>query len=497
MKALWYKIRTFKLITLISVLLLSCLEDTFEPAEFGSIDGRVIESTNGDALIGVEIKTSPASNVSFSDSVGNFNFSQIPVGEYTFTASLNGYEKTFVNANVSLNLTTEVVIRMNRISTIPGIAFDPIPSSGMDEISRDITLSWSSGTLVEDSATFNVLVYESNIDTAVFQKLNSTDTFISLQNLKYETTYFWQVTVISSTGDETKGELWNFTTIDFPDNRFLFVKNENGVYQIYSAPGDSMENMIRINENTFNSLSPLFSRNRKEIAYSANSNIDYQIYIMDFNGKNPKQITDLPLDGFHSDGNEFCWWPDNGGILYSHYDKLYSIDRNGSNLRLISTANPGRHFGDCDFTDVTNKIVVQTIGNMPYQGEIYLMNSNGSDTMRIVDDLPGIIQNPSFSVDGKKIMYTRDASGFQSANGRQLDARIYILDLDSMETTDISLNKSAGTNDLRPRFSPFGSEIIFTNVLNDGTGEVKIFTMDIDGTNRKMLFQNADMPDWN
>ena len=93
-------------------------------------------------------------------------------------------------------------------------------------------------------------------------------------------------------------------------------------------------------------------------------------------------------------------------------------------------------------------------------------------------------------------MYTRDVSGFESADGRQLDSRIFILDLSTMTATDISTSKQQGTNDLRPRFSPFGSKIIFTNVLNDGSGTVSTYTMDIDGNNRNLLFENADMPNW-
>jgi TolB protein len=140
--------------------------------------------------------------------------------------------------------------------------------------------------------------------------------------------------------------------------------------------------------------------------------------------------------------------------------------------------------------------VAQTIGSLIYEGEIYLMNSDGSDTVRIVDDLPGIIENPTFSIDGKQVMYTQDASGFDAQNGRQLDARIYILDLTSMAVVDVSGNKPAGTNDLQPRFSPNGAQIIFVNTSNEGDKVKFVYVMDVDGGNRTLLFEDAQMPNW-
>lgn len=485
-----------KVLILTPVLLISCLEETIDPAEFGSISGTVFESSGKDGLSGVEIKTTPASYVTFTDSLGNFSFSQLPVGEYTFTASLIGYERTFVSAGISLNLNTEVTILMNRIIARPGLAFNPVPESGALDVERNIQISWSSGNEENDTLSYKVFVYESNLDTPFFQSIGISDTFISLENLRYNCTYFWQVNTISSTEDEVKGELWNFRTIDFPDNRFLFIRPQKGVFQVFSASGDTSEAAIQITEYPFNSLKPLFGQHRQEIAYISDASGDRQIHIMDNRGQNSRQITSLPIDGYHSNGSEYCWWPDHGGFVYSHYDRLYRIDRNGANLRIILQANPGRHFGDCDYSGAAGKIVVQTLGSVPYEGEIILMDEDGTDSVVIVNDLPGVIENPSFSIDGKKVMFTHDISGFQSLTGRQLDARIFIMDLDSMHATDVSLNKPAGTNDINPQFSPFGSKIIFTNVYNDNSGQASVYTMDLDGTNRQLLFENADMPHW-
>lgn len=473
----------------------SCQETTIAPVSFGSLSGNVIDNFNNLPLEGVEITTNPTSSVVYTDSLGNFSVEQIATGEYSFTANLNGYEKTFVNATIVTGVNTEVSFKLDRQVILPDPAINPQPISGATNQSRNITLTWDSTVPNNDSLTYDVLIYESNVDSAIISSLNKADTFLIPTDLRYETTYFWQVNVKSSTGGETKGAIWSFRTLDFPDNPFTFTSNKTGNFQVYSS-NDSSDQSIQITRTSFNSLHPLMSNNRQEIAFSSNASLDYQINLMDFNGDNRRQITNIPIAGYHNNGVGFCWWPDNGGFIYSHYENLYSIDRNGSNLTLISQALPNRNFRSSDFSGPTDKIVVQTVGSLIYEGEIYLMNSDGSDTVRIVDDLPGIVENPTFSIDGKQVMYTQDASGFNAQDGRQLDARIYILDLTSMAVVDVSDNKPAGTNDLQPRFSPNGAQIIFVNTSNEGDKTKSIYVMDVDGGNRTLLFEDAQMPGW-
>jgi hypothetical protein len=56
-----------------------------------------------------------------------------------------------------------------------------------------------------------------------------------------------------------------------------------------------------------------------------------------------------------------------------------------------------------------------------------------------VANLPGIVENPSWSIDGNSIFYTHDVSGFESPTGRQFDARIFIKNLIDTTYQDISL----------------------------------------------------------
>ena len=97
----------------------------------------------------------------------------------------------------------------------------------------------------------------------------------------------------------------------------------------------------------------------------------------------------------------------------------------------------------------------------------------------------------------------RDAAGFNSPTGRQLDARIFIQRVDGTGTpVDVSSSgpatstKPTGTNDLTPRFSPDGFRLIFVNRANDDLSPPELWTVNLDGTGRTKLFANAFLPDW-
>jgi TolB protein len=93
-------------------------------------------------------------------------------------------------------------------------------------------------------------------------------------------------------------------------------------------------------------------------------------------------------------------------------------------------------------------------------------------------------------------LFTHDISGYQSSDYRQLNTHIFIYNFAAAISTDMSLYKEDGTNDLDPRYAPNEAKIIFVNTSNDGVSVKQVWMMDMDGDNRDLLFDNAYMPDW-
>ncbi len=476
-------------------LQLSCIEEKEDPILAGAITGIVISKATNVPLEGVEVTTAPATTIAHTDSQGKFRLANVPEGDYTVVMQIDGYDRENTKVKVVRNATTNVDVRLAVLRVSGPAPEGPLPANGQGNQPLTVALRWSVPKTTTDVLQYTVDLYEAQQTVPFLEAAALADTSLQVNGLKFNTTYYWQVGVLSSTGHVTYGDLWLFKTIPFPDNRIVFSARKNGSYEIFSA-GAAGDSIAQLTSTSHFELKPQFSTNRDLIAYSSNANIDYHIYLMTNQGTQPVKVTTLPIAGFHNPGIGFSWSPDNGSFVYSHYDNLYRINRNGADLTLIAKAPANRNFRSCHWTAVNNKIVVETVGPLAYDSEIYIMNANGTDQVMLVGNLPGVIENPSFSIDGREVMFTHDLSGFESEDGRQLDAHIFTINIETGELVDVSGEKPDGTNDLQPRFSPDGASIVFTNASNDGTGKKSIWVIKRDGLVRQLLIEDAEMPHW-
>lgn len=497
---------TLKLLLLLALFIgfASCNEDnTIEPTGEGTISGIVLNAETSQPMAGVAVSTSPASSAVITDDEGRFRLMEIAGGNYTVTAKKAGFKNENISVAVKNEKQTDVVVMMTADNTAgsgaPGLPRNPSPAENATNQGIIDTLTWQrpSFTKGADSVfTYDVYLYESGSIYKQLIKENTPDTFAIVSNLKYNTTYFWQIIVKNGAGKSTNGPVWSFATQPIPATRYVFAAEANGNWDIYSSDGNN-GTRIRLTDSFSREWWPVISPNRDKIAYSSNMGIEPHIYTMNRDGSEKRQLTTLPIVGYHNQGIGFVWSPDGGQVIYANYDNLYRIDRNGTGLRLIAKAPAGRHFRMLDWTSSGDKIVAQTIGSNINDSEIYIMNSDGSNMTLLVGNLPGRVESPSLSINGQQLLYSRDVDGFENVEGRQLNSRIFLRNIATGEEVDLSSGKPAGTNDLFPRFSPDGAKVIFVNAPNDNQGPNTIWIMDAtDGNNRQQLFNNATMPDW-
>lgn len=487
--------RCSSLLVILLLLILSCNENTIDPVLSGTVQGTVKYAIDGLPVAGAEITTNPASSVTYTDAQGTFVIDNVPVGQVTVTVKLEGFKSENKQVNVLRNLASDVVFEISSSNSIPEAPEQPSPADESTGIGTEVTLKWYVLNKSKQELSFDVMLYEGTNQTALLKLTDYADTATVVKNLKFNTNYFWQVKVKNPTGEYANSPLWHFTTLGFPDNTYLFTQIEDGNFDIYSS-NEAGTSKVRLNGSTLDQVHPVFSANRDRIAYITRTASGDQIFLMNNNGSGVRQVTTIPAASYHSMGRNFSWSPDQGKILYSHYDKLYTINTDGSNLTLIATAPAGRHFRSCDWTSVGNKIIVETIGILPYENELRLIDLNTATQTDVVTNLPGTIMNPSFSTDGKSILYTYDQSGYESADGRQLDSRIFLLNLTTNVLTDLSKEKIPGTNDLNPRFSATGASVVFENAPNNPGSPSSVWVVNVSDLKRKQLFSNAFMPDW-
>jgi len=486
------------------LLISSCREDTIKPTLFGSMVGTVIRDADNVAVNNAIISTTPPTSLILTDEFGRFALNDIEPGTYTIRAEKEGFAPEVESITVFEEKTANVIVKLapDTLSNVaPSAPHSPTPADNSMDQEVEVTLEWtSSDSDRNDELRYDILLCQGNQTNCEMVGMDITENTFTLRNLSHNTVYFWQV-VAKDKATEVYSNIWSFQTKPFPNHRFVYAKLNNGKYDVFSADGEGEE--IQLTFNSGSNYRPRISPDRQKIAYISNIGIEPHLFVMNRDGSNQTQVTkEVPIDGFNNFDLDFAWSPVSSQLLYMNNNMLYMVNTNGTALRSIATAPEGYTFAEVDwmFTDLGNRIIARVTGSTIYEADIFILDMQGNYLRQIFTDIPGRTGGLQFSIDGRFVLYTHDVSEFENAAGRQLDSRVFVKNLENNVTFDLSgidfRGKEAGTNDLDPRFSPDGAKIIFVNTNNDGISPRNIMTMDIDGKNRKVLFEGAEMPDW-
>ena len=190
-----------------------------------------------------------------------------------------------------------------------------------------------------------------------------------------------------------------------------------------------------------NTISPAWAPNGKEIAYSASTNGDYDIWISDINGSLSRKVTNFK-----------------GPDMSPVYNP-----RTGGQSAWIS----GRT-------------------GLP---QLYIMEADGSSVQRLTDT--GYVSAPSWSPNGQFITFGWNRKYGPGAPGGQ---DIYVMEIATKKW--IQLTHDGGQCDF-PSWSPDGRHIVYANSPDGRIEHMKIWTMLADGTDRHPLTGDGnDMPNW-
>ena len=188
-------------------------------------------------------------------------------------------------------------------------------------------------------------------------------------------------------------------------------------------------------------LSPAWSPNGKDVAYSSSRTGDPEIWITDLNGSLGRRITQF-----------------RGPDVSPTYNP-----KTGAQIAWIS----GRT-------------------GLP---QLYIMESDGSSVTRLTDG--GYATSPSWSPNGQFIAYAWNRKYGPGAPGGQ---DIYVMEIATKKW--IQLTHGVGPCDF-PSWSPDGRHIVFANSPDGRAEHTRIWTMFADGTDPKPLTTTgSDMPNW-
>ena len=236
--------------------------------------------------------------------------------------------------------------------------------------------------------------------------------------------------------------------------------------------------LVRLTDNSAMDTRPAWSPDGMKIAFTSNRDGMNEIYVMDANGSDVKRLTNNMVE----DANP-SWSPDGRRMLFeSERDgnrEVYVMDADGSNqIRL--TRNDG---ADVTATWSPDGSLVAFASNRdtgppynPYNLDIYVMNADGSNVRRIVDD-PEYDVGPQWSPDGRKILFVSGRTG-----------NFDVFEMNADGTGQRNLTADYDKADGSPIWSLDGNNIAFSRRVE---GKNQVFIMDGDGGNLKRVTNNA------
>lgn len=230
--------------------------------------------------------------------------------------------------------------------------------------------------------------------------------------------------------DEDTDPAWS------PDGRRIAFTKRQQIF-VMNADGSGATQLTSqgFNEN------PAWSPDGLKIAFQSSRDsvalLEFEIYVMDADGENETRLTNLPEQNLQPawspDGKQIAFMCDSVGVNAGQ--NICIMDADGSGVLELTTGT--RAFdGDPSFSPDGKKIVFSRGIFIEVRDRVMIMNADGSDQQRLA---LGVLSggtftpanHPVFSPDGKKI-------AFGSEPALNVDTRITLMNPDGSEETEIA-----------------------------------------------------------
>jgi len=504
------------LLAFLTALCHSCSEDPISPNLEVSVQGIVFDQDTEEGIANCRVTVINTFDVTQTDSSGAFSFDSLQFQEnYTLQFQKTGYEDQTISVRFAIDGASlreiEIPLELNQdLNESPEIPELVEPENQADDQSTAMTFRWTSSTAdIGDDLQYQLFLYSDQNPTG--STYVTTDTFLEVSGLSFDTRYFWQVAADDQVNEPSTSTLFSFRTEAFPNLRVHFVREhpDNGNFVVFA--GETPDLGVVNQEDSLASYAltdgdrscwrPHLNVLADRIAYLSFVGAEAHIFTMNRDGSDARQVTNQrSVSSYNLLEVNYAWSPNGGAFMYPHDDKLMVINENGTGLREFATAADGYSFAEVSWSS-QGLIAARMQRADRYQSKMVVYDENGIlvDTLLDTTQQERWVGGPVLSEGADFALYTEDRDTRQYADERP--RRAWILQ-DAFDDNVRQINPEIippNTSDLMPTLPPGGELVMFVNrPSNNATiGDVYIMEVsNITGETRSLTFSNATMPDW-
>ena len=223
-------------------------------------------------------------------------------------------------------------------------------------------------------------------------------------------------------------------------------------------------------------------------ALVSDTSADYDVFSMNFAGGERKNITNNPDFAwvYYAYKNRIYFISDRDTCYRCYF--LYEMDINGENLRKVTELQLEDSWMSSR-NEGSEMIVAAKIGKT-IRNQLFLVDVKTGNYRMITNDTPALHRDPSFSPDGKSVVFTYK----KNKRDPQLLEELFVMDIESgamkqitQYPQDDTLRSSRGYKAGTPKWHPSGEFITYQSLQE---GKYSIYSIKPDGSGKRKLMNN-------